>query len=245
MSTLYRCPTCQSETTSDEMTPPRCVGCEVDMAPVGSADDESDDDTPEPIAPVNLAAYETGLAEIEKAKAKADADEREYVRAKEYAAKAKKRLETSEADLRVTIGSVADRLRPRPLLEAADHHTDDELVALLKGLNVDVTLEKVQGWTDAERADARAWALAAHSEQPRLIPPFLWAPSGESDDPEGPESETAQEYAERRQRELEVDHQVEHTVEDLRTAEPGDGDGHHYPEKKARKPRKRASEEAS
>lgn len=196
MSVAYRCPTCQSQTTTDDPheAAPICVGCAVDMVIAGAARTSgfaSDEcEKPDvPIAPINLGAYEAGLEAIEKAKMKADADEREWLRAKDYTTKAKKRLEASEVDLRDTIKKVADRLRPRPLFEGADHHTDEELLALLSGLNVTVTLEKIRTWTDTERADARAWALAAHSEQPRLIPPFLWAPTVDDDPATAPEGD--------------------------------------------------------
>ena len=42
---------------------------------------------------------------------------------------------------------------------------------------------------DAERADARAWVLALHTEQPRLMPPFLFLPP--KDEPEEPVDDAA------------------------------------------------------
>jgi hypothetical protein len=174
----YACPTCQSRTTIEEGDAPLCVPCHETMVLTGATipgEPEAGTLDAVPIAPENVAAYRDGLAEIETAKANADTQEREYLRAKEYVRKAKKRLEAAEATLRATVQAVADRLRPRPLFDEPDRHSAEELVALLADAGVDVTAAVVRQWTDAERADARAYALAQHSEQPRLIPPF-WRP---------------------------------------------------------------------
>lgn len=190
MAGTYACPTCQSRTTIEEGDAPLCVPCQETMVLAGATLDAAVDpelSTEQPIAPVNVEAYQAGLDEIEKAKASADTQEREYLRAKEYASKTKKRLEAAEATLRATVQAVADRLRPKPLFEQADHHSDEELVALLAAEHVEVTTETVGAWSDAERADARAWALAAHSDQPRLIPGFFLPTLAE--DPLDPDAE--------------------------------------------------------
>lgn len=202
MAGTYACPTCKSQTTIEEGDAPLCVPCKETMVLAGAtldADAGSGPSADPPIAPVNVDAYKTGLDEIEKAKASADTQEREYLRAKEYASKTKKRLEAAEATLRATVQAVADRLRPKPLFDAPDHHSAEELVALMADAGVDVTAEAVRKWTDAERADARAYALAAHSEQPRLIPPFLWAPGGSDADPDPPEEDDAADAAQETQ----------------------------------------------
>jgi len=204
---------------------------------------------PEPVAPINVGAYQNGLEEIERAKNKASADEREYIRARKYAAKAKKRLETSEADLRVVIKDVADHLRPRPLFEAQDTHTDEELVVLLSHLNVSTTIQKVRLWTGDMKADARAWAMAAQTDQPRLIPPFLFLPGSEGAEPDqgdaGPailEGESAVAFAKRRQEELAAEGDTPPGADEAgasdETAPEPEAEGHRYP-KRARKPRTR------
>lgn len=187
MRRLFKCPICEATTTTEAaVLAATCVKCACDMIFQG-VDDAPVQAVPpadSPVAPENLDACKTGLAEIEAAAAVADAEEREHLRAKEYASKAKKRLEAAEAKLRGTVLAVTARLRPRPLFADPDHHSDGELVALLAAESVQVTAEAVRGWTDAQRADARAWALANHSKQPRLIPPFLWAGDPSDDEPE-------------------------------------------------------------
>jgi hypothetical protein len=248
MPISYQCPSCQSQTTSDIGITPECVSCDVSMVVVGAQLGEGDtpDATDAPLAPINVAAYQDGLKEIEEAKRIADAEEREYIRAKEYASKAKKSLETAELKLRGIITAVSNRLRPRPLFEAPDTHTAEELVALLADAGVLVTAEAVRGWTDAQRADARAYALAAHSEQPRLIPPFLWVgedadEAPESGDVETPgilEGESAVAYAKRRQEELAAEAAAQPADE---PAEPpaDEHPGHHYPKRVGRKATRR------
>lgn len=242
MSYTYECRTCHEQSVSDAGWTPFCVGCEQDMVIVES--EPADDQTPEPVAPINVGAYQNGLEEIETATAKANADEREFDRAKKYAAKAKASLESSEAELRRVIKAVSDRLRPRPLFEAQDTHTDEELVALLSHLNVSTTIQKVRLWTGDMKADARAWAMAAQTDQPRLIPPFLFLPGSEGAEPDqgdaGPailEGESAVEYAKQRLGELATEAapgQPEPAVDDKEV-------GHRYP-KKGRKKRTRKAE---
>ena len=241
MPATYQCHTCKSQTTRHADWPvdvcPKCVNCDADMVIVGATKDDDATSLEVPaVAAVNIGAYQDGLAEIEEAKTDADANEREYLRAKDYAAKAKKRLETAEVKLRDVVQRVADRLRPRPLFEsaAADHHTDEELVALLAAEQVIVTTEKIREWTDAERADARAWALAAHSEQPRLMPPFLWAP--EAAEPVGPPVDAPRDAGEAQTTD-------QAPAVDAGPAppapEPEATAGHRYPVRKKRKPSRR------
>jgi hypothetical protein len=193
MARLFECPTCKDTVTTDALAA-TCVSCDREMTYRGEPlvdEDAARAAGVAPIAPENIDAYKAGLADIENAKTVADQEEREYLRAKEYASKAKKRLEAAESKLRGTVQAVADRLRPKPLFADPDYHSTEELVALLAGANVAVTAEAVRGWTDAQRADARSWALAAHSEQPRLIPPFLWAgdPADDQVEPVSEESD--------------------------------------------------------
>ena len=206
-------------------------------------DDQDADEAPAPVAPINVEAYQRGMKEIEAATEEVNADETAYLSAKEIASSRKKRLEASQSKLLSVIRVVSNRLREKPLFSAADHHTDQELLSLLEQASVSVTLEMVAAWTDAQKQEARAFALAAHSEQPRLMPPFLFPPGADEtaesaavDAPGILEGESAVAYAKRRQAELAIEQAVEASVV-VQDEEPA-AEGHHYP-KRVRKPRTR------
>lgn len=193
----YACSKCGSITAPPDGYAPWCVTCDQPMVPAGTAppaevdplegqqpappandapaEDAQQPGEPGPVAPLQVAAYQRGLKEIEDASEKVGAELREWLRAKDYAAKAKKRVEAAEATLREVVEAVAARLRPRPLFEAPDTHTDAELSTLITMAGIDFSPDNVKAadWSDAERQDVRAWALAFHSTQPRIMPPCL------------------------------------------------------------------------